>query len=129
MRRQGMAGSAYYLYFDVVAPSWYSWVVVLGVSTTALLPALCFRVLLRTLAPADHMIAQEVHTTPPPPCLNSPQRKEARPLSHALTSDKYNFLTARLCGLMVRRWRLIGYFHILYSPRVSALFLGQTTVD
>jgi hypothetical protein len=45
----------------------------------------------------------------------SPQRKEARPLSHALTSDQYNFLTSRLCGLMVRRRRLIGYFAILYN--------------
>jgi hypothetical protein len=82
MRRQGMAGSAYYLYFDVVAPSWYSWVVVLGVSTTALLPALCFRVLLRTLAPADHMIAQEVHTTPP---LRVSTARSERKLDHCLT--------------------------------------------
>jgi hypothetical protein len=41
---------------------------------------------------------------------NSPQRKEARPLSHALTSDEYNILTPQL-GL-VRRWLLIGYFPI-----------------
>jgi hypothetical protein len=42
--------------------------------------------------------------------------KGARPLSHALTSDLYNILTSRLCGLMVRRWRLIGYFPILCNP-------------
>jgi hypothetical protein len=41
---------------------------------------------------------------PHPPPDNSPQRNEAR-LSHALPSDQYNFLTSRLCGLMVRRWR------------------------
>ena len=46
----------------------------------------------------------------------SPRRKEARPLSHALTSDQFNFLTSRLCGLMVRRWRLTGHFPILCYP-------------
>jgi len=56
----GAAGSAYYLFFDIVADSWYSWVVVIGVTTAALLPDVCFRVLQRTLFPADHMIAQEV---------------------------------------------------------------------
>jgi hypothetical protein len=33
----------------------------------------------------------------------------------SLTSVKYNILTPRLCGLMVRRWRLIDYFFILYE--------------
>jgi hypothetical protein len=32
-----------------------------------------------------------------------------------LTPDQYNILTPRLCGLMVRRWRLIGHFPILYN--------------
>jgi hypothetical protein len=41
----------------------------------------------------------------------SPQRKEARCLT-LLTSDLSNFLTPRLCGLMVRRWRLIGLSYI-----------------
>jgi hypothetical protein len=48
---------------------------------------------------------------------NRPQRKEARPLSHALTSDGYNSVTPRH-GL-VRRWLLIGYFPIHLLPRPS----------
>jgi hypothetical protein len=44
-----------------------------------------------------------------------PQRKEARPRLYARNPFNLNFLT-RLCGLMVRRWRLIGYFPILYNP-------------
>ena len=42
--------------------------------------------------------------TTSPPTDTFPQPKEAQPLSHALTSDQYNILTPRLCGLMVRRW-------------------------
>jgi hypothetical protein len=34
----------------------------------------------------------------------------------SLTSDQYNVWTPRLCGLMVRRWHLIGHFPILYHP-------------
>jgi hypothetical protein len=47
----------------------------------------------------------------------SPQPKE---LDHCLTlfPIHLNFLI-RLCGLMVRRWRLIGNFPILYNPPTS----------
>jgi hypothetical protein len=38
--------------------------------------------------------------------------------SHARNLFNLNFLT-RLSGLMVRRWRLIGYFPILYNPFVN----------
>jgi hypothetical protein len=44
----------------------------------------------------------------------SAAKGSSRPRSHALTSDSCNFLTSRLFGLVVRRWRLIGYFPILY---------------
>ena len=50
----------------------------------------------------------------------SPQRKDAQPLSHALTSDSYNFLTSRLWGLGSDdpevAIHLIGYFPIPYNP-------------
>jgi hypothetical protein len=36
--------------------------------------------------------------------------RSERKLDLSLTSDKYNILTPRLCGLMVRRWRLIWLF-------------------
>jgi hypothetical protein len=35
--------------------------------------------------------------------------------SHARNPFNLNFLI-QLCGLMVRKWRLIGYFPILYNP-------------
>ena len=69
-----------------------------------------------------------VHRPYPPPPLRwfaaslrtdiCPQRKEARPLSHALTSDSFNIRTPRLC--LVRRWLTIDYFSIHLPPASPA---------
>jgi hypothetical protein len=51
---------------------------------------------------------------------NSPQPKEAQPLSHALTDIRLiHFLDFSARGL-VRRWLLIGHFLILYYPTCRA---------
>jgi hypothetical protein len=52
-----------------------------------------------------------------PPTDNCPQPKEAQPLSQ---------LDSRLCGLMVRRWLLIGYFPILYYPQLEVPATGAS---
>jgi hypothetical protein len=44
-----------------------------------------------------------------------PQRKERSSTSHAWNPFNLNFFDSAPC-LMVRRWRLIGYFPILYNP-------------
>jgi hypothetical protein len=44
-----------------------------------------------------------------------PQRKESSSTSHARNPFNLNFFDSAQC-LMVRRWRLIGYFPILYNP-------------
>ena len=67
-----------------MADSWYSWVVVIGVTTAALLPDVCFRVLQRTLFPADHMIAQEVRVESPLPPHAPHASWPPRPLSQAV---------------------------------------------
>jgi hypothetical protein len=45
-----------------------------------------------------------------------PQRKERSSTSHARNPFNLNFFDSAQC-LMVRRWRLIGYFPILYNPQ------------
>ena len=57
-----------------------------------------------------------------PPLGSRSPRKPNHCLS--LTPDQYNIWTPRLCGLMVRRWPLIGYFPILYYPQPSARTRG-----
>mmetsp|Transcript_13558 Transcript_13558/g.25965 ORF Transcript_13558/g.25965 Transcript_13558/m.25965 type:complete len:1142 (+) Transcript_13558:254-3679(+) len=52
--------NAYWLYFDVVANSWYSWMVILVITAACLLPSTCCRVLQRTFFPGDHVIVQEI---------------------------------------------------------------------
>jgi hypothetical protein len=44
-----------------------------------------------------------------------PQRKERSSTSHARNPFNLTFFDSAQC-LMVRRWRLIGYFPILYNP-------------
>jgi hypothetical protein len=44
-----------------------------------------------------------------------PQREESSSTSHARNPFNLNFFDSAQC-LMVRRWRLIGYFPILYNP-------------
>jgi hypothetical protein len=44
-----------------------------------------------------------------------PQRKESSSTSHARNPFNPNFFDSAQC-LMVRRWRLIGHFPILYNP-------------
>ena len=44
-----------------------------------------------------------------------PQRKESSSTSHARNPFNLNFFDSAQC-LMVRRWRLIGCFPILYNP-------------
>jgi hypothetical protein len=44
-----------------------------------------------------------------------PQWKESSSTSHARNPFNLNFFDSAQC-LMVRRWRLIGYFPILYNP-------------
>jgi hypothetical protein len=44
-----------------------------------------------------------------------PQRKESSSTSHARNPFNLNFFDSAQC-LMLRRWRLIGYFPILYNP-------------
>ena len=53
----------------------------------------------------------------------SPQRKEDRPRLTLLHPFNLNFLI-RLCGLKVRRWRLIGYFLSYINPPSHSLSLG-----
>jgi hypothetical protein len=47
-----------------------------------------------------------------------PQRKESSSTSHARNPFNLNFFDSAQC-LMVRRWRLIGYFPILYNPPIQ----------
>jgi hypothetical protein len=62
-----------------------------------------------------------------PPTDNCPQPKEALPtVSQLFDFAIYNILTPRLCDLMVRRWRLIGYFLILYNPPPRDTFEPRT---
>jgi hypothetical protein len=49
-----------------------------------------------------------------------PQRKGSSSTSHARNPFNLNFFDSAQC-LMVRRWRLIGYFPILYNPQGHAL--------
>jgi hypothetical protein len=66
----------------------------------------------------------QLGTTVPRTTVRSPRK-----LNHclSLTSDQYNILTPRLCGLMVRRWRLIGHFPILYYPQLGMSLRGHPT--
>ena len=51
-----------------------------------------------------------------PPTDNCPQPKEAQPLSQLDIRLIQYIFTPRLCGLMARRWLLIGHFPVLYNP-------------
>jgi hypothetical protein len=49
------------------------------------------------------------------PIETCPQRKGSSSTSHARNQFNLNFFDSAQC-LMVRRWRLIGHFPILYNP-------------
>jgi hypothetical protein len=66
-----------------------------------------------------------IHTHLSPVTL-CPQPKEAQPLSQLDTRSIQHF-DSTACGLMVRRWRLIGYFPILYYPQLEVPPRGHLT--
>jgi hypothetical protein len=90
-----------------------------AVMTRASPPAMIASVALRAPAsPPDTGASTASHPTCRPG--NSPQPKEAQPLSHALTDIRLiHFLDFSARGL-VRRWLLIGHFLILYYPTCRA---------